>query len=64
MFEFTRRIAENLFAKGEAKFKTNCEKPMGGEYQDKNFKFICGLTESKKDSRMELSLNGTSQCLQ
>ena len=34
--------AENLFAKGEAKIKTNCEKPMGGEYQDKNFKFSVG----------------------
>ena len=29
---------------------------MGGEYQDKNFKFSCGPIESKKDSRMELSL--------
>ena len=54
MFKFSCRIAENLFAKakGEAKFKTNCEKLMGSEYQDKNFKFICGPTESKKDNRI------------
>ena len=49
--------ADNLLVDGKVKIKTNSEKPMGGEYQDKNFKFSCGPTESKKDSRMELSLS-------
>ena len=55
--------ADNSFAKGEAKIKTNCEKPMWGENQDKNFKFNCEPTESKKDSRMELSLHGDQEII-
>ena len=48
--------ADNLSVEGKAKIKTNSEKLRGGEYQDKNFEFSCGPIESKKDSRMELSL--------